>query len=183
MNLTHHFLLAMPNMQDPRFQQSLTYICEHNKNGAMGLIINQPLDVDIQELFAHMQIQQAKEVEVEHAVYYGGPVESERGFVLHQPTGAWGASIQIQDEICVTTSRDILKAIAAGKGPEKTLTALGYAGWGGSQLETEIGQNSWLSCPATSQILFDTPAEQRLQAAAQLIGIDLSLISSQTGRA
>ncbi|MDQ7016622.1 MAG: YqgE/AlgH family protein [Gammaproteobacteria bacterium] len=183
MNLTHHFLLAMPNMQDPRFQQSLTYLCEHNENGAMGLIINQPLDVDIQELFAQMQIQKAKEANIEHSVYYGGPVEPERGFVLHQPAGNWGASIQIQDDLCVTTSRDILKAIAAGKGPKKTLTALGYAGWGGGQLEAEIGQNSWLSCPATRQILFDTPAEQRLQAAAQLIGIDLNLISSQTGRA
>jgi len=184
MNLTHHFLIAMPALKDdPNFGQSLTYICEHNDNGAMGLIVNQPLDLDIRELFAQMQIPFDAKTELEQSVYSGGPVDSERGFILHQPSGEWQASIQIQDEISITTSRDILRAMASGNGPEKTLTALGYAGWSGGQLEQEMAQNSWLSCPADPQILFDTPVEQRLPAAAQLIGVDLQQLSSQTGRA
>jgi len=184
MNLTHHFLIAMPSLKyDPNFGQSLTYICEHNENGAMGLIVNQPLDLDIRELFAQMQIPFDTKTELEQSVYCGGPVDSERGFILHQPSGEWEASIQIQDEVNISTSRDILRAMASGNGPEKTLTALGYAGWAGGQLEQEMAQNSWLSCPANAQILFDTPVEQRLQAAAQLIGVDLGRISSQAGHA
>ena len=183
MELTNHFLLSMPTLEDPNFQRTLTYVCEHSEHGAMGLVVNRALAVTVGEILQHLDISpQATEV-ARQPVYQGGPVETERGFILHSPVGAWEGTLELTDGLGVTTSRDILEAMACGEGPEHTLVALGYSGWGAGQLEAEIAQNAWLTCPASADILFDVPAEERLATAAARMGIDLDLLSSDTGHA
>jgi putative transcriptional regulator len=181
--LRDHFLLAMPSLDEGIFAQSLTYICEHGEAGAMGLVINRALELDLAEIFEHLEIETSEDFSTV-PVLAGGPVQTDHGFILHRPgPAAWDASLQVTPKLLLTTSQDILRAIAAGEGPEQYLVTLGYAGWSAGQLEEEIGHNSWLTLPAEHTILFDTPPERRLQAAAGRLGIDMNLISSDAGHA
>lgn len=181
--LRDHFLLAMPSLSEGIFSQSITYICEHGESGAMGIVINQPLELSVAEIFEHLQID-AESNFSSLPVMAGGPVQVDHGFVLHRdPATAWEASIKVTDSITLSTSRDILRAIAMQEGPRDYLIALGYAGWSAGQLEQELAENAWLTLPADSEIIFSTPHEQRLQAAAAQLGIDMNLISAQAGHA
>lgn len=183
-SLRGHFLLSMPHMQDPFFTQSLTYIIDHDQEGAMGIVINRPLGVELPELMVELGIDMSSDIHI--PVYGGGPVSQERGFILHRTvmTQTWESSVSLSSGVSLTSSRDILQAIAKGDGPHDGLiVALGYAGWQGGQLEQEIGNNSWLSCPADLDIMFSIPADDRLGAAAAQLGIDLSLLTAQAGHA
>ncbi len=182
-NLTNHFLIAMPGLEDPNFFHTVTYICEHNSDGAMGIVINRPMDLQLADIFEQLEIKISSPSISEQAVYLGGPVQSDRGFVLHDSSTEWKSTLRINAEISVTTSLDILEAIASDKGPSENLVALGYAGWGAGQLEEELAQNAWLSGPAKSEIIFQRASDERWQAAADLLGVDLNLLSSDTGHA
>ena len=181
-NLTNHFLIAMPALQDPNFYHTVTYICEHNAEGAMGIIINRPLDLSVHELFEQLEIP-AGDPAGKQPVYLGGPVQPDRGFVLHRTGQPWDSTLQVTDDVSITASQDILRAMAAGEGPEDALIALGYAGWGKGQIEQELADNAWLSGPADTDIIFRLAAHQRWDAAAGLLGIDLNLLSGEAGHA
>lgn len=181
--LRDHFLLAMPRLSEGIFSQSITYICEHGESGAMGIVINRPLDLSVSEIFEHLQISTRRDFS-DVPVMAGGPVQMDHGFVLHRYCDkTWEASVKVTSEITLTTSRDILRAIATDSGPSDHLIALGYAGWTAGQLEQELAENSWLTLPGSSDIIFSTPADQRLEAAAAQLGIDMNLISGQAGHA
>ena len=181
--LKDHFLLAMPGLTEGLFSHSITYICEHGESGAMGIVINQPLELSVAEIFDHLQISPKGNFD-DMPVMAGGPVQIDHGFVLHrQDAGDWEASLHVTDEVTLTTSRDVLRAIASGSGPQEHIIALGYAGWAAGQLEHEIAENSWLTLPANTDIIFETPYERRLNAAAAMLGIDMNLISGQAGHA
>jgi putative transcriptional regulator len=180
--LTNHFLIAMPGLADPNFFHTVTYICEHDADGAMGIVINRPLDLRLGDILTHMDITANPET-AELPVFQGGPVQTERGFVVHEPLGDWDATLQVSEQIGVTASQDVLASIAAGQGPQRSLIALGYAGWGAGQLEREMAENAWLSGPATAEVLFDTPIERRWAAAAALLGVDVNLLSGDAGHA
>jgi putative transcriptional regulator len=181
--LRDHFLLAMPGLSEGIFSHSITYICEHGESGAMGIVINQPLDLSMAEIFEHLQISTSRDFSDE-PVMAGGPVQIDHGFVLHRHCAdRWEASLKVTEEITLTTSRDVLRAIACDEGPGEHLIALGYAGWAAGQLEQELAENSWLTLPADSDIIFSTPAQDRLEAAAALLGIDMNLISGEAGHA
>lgn len=182
-SLTGQFIIAMPNLQDMNFDQSVTYICEHDENGCFGLIINKPTEVTLSEVIAEMKIEAAEDAPVDERIFLGGPVQPDRGFILHNPPGDWSSSLKVNDQIALTTSKDILEAIARNDGPEHSIVALGYAGWGPGQLEAEMAANSWLNCPADQQIIFHTPAADRWKAAADVLGIDLTLLSNDPGHA
>lgn len=182
-NLTNHFLIAMPNLADDNFSQSVTYICEHDENGALGITINRRSEISLGEILSQLQITPSTDRVLEQTILSGGPVQVDRGFILHSPTGKWESSLTVTKDIAVTTSQDIMQAIANNTGPRHCLIALGYSGWGPGQLEYEMSQNAWLSCPATEEILFNTPLDKRWQAAALLLGVDLQLLSSQAGHA
>lgn len=182
-NLTNHFLIAMPGLEDPNFFHTVTYICEHTSEGAMGIVINRPMDLHLADIFEQLEIKVASPHCAEQPVYLGGPVQSDRGFVLHDSATEWNSTLRITDDISVTTSLDILEAIASNRGPAHSLIALGYAGWGAGQLESELAQNAWLNGPATSDIIFERASQERWQAAADLLGVDLNLLSSDTGHA
>ncbi|CAA0115764.1 Uncharacterised protein [Halioglobus japonicus] len=182
-SLRDHFLLAMPCLTEGIFSQSITYICEHGESGAMGIVINRPLDLSVTEIFEHLQITTGSDFSSE-PVMAGGPVQMDHGFVLHRYCDkSWEASLKVTPEITLTTSRDILRAIAIGEGPSDHLIALGYAGWAAGQLEQELADNSWLTLPGNADVIFSTPADQRLGAAAAQLGIDMNLISGQAGHA
>ena len=181
-SLTNHFLIAMPQLEDPNFHHTVAYICEHNDEGAMGIVINRPTELHLGEIFEHMGIDAAG-ARSDLPIYTGGPVQQDRGFVIHRPPGRWESSLPITDEIAMTTSKDILTAIAQGDGPRDLLIALGYAGWGAGQLEQEMAENTWLSGPADPSILFELPSERRWEAAAGLLGVDLHLLSGEAGHA
>lgn len=180
--LSNQFLVAMPNMVGGEFDHSVTLLAEHNSDGAMGLVINRPTDLALRDMLAHMDIEH-EALSHDHPVFWGGPVQPERGFVLHRPVGDWDASLNLGDDLAITTSKDILEALGRGEGPEEYLVVLGYAGWGGGQLEDEIRQNSWLNTPADSGIIFLTPAEERWSAAARSIGLDPVHLSGHAGHA
>lgn len=181
-NFSHQFLIAMPDMADPRFAHSVTYIIEHNSHGAIGLVVNRPIDLPVVTLLGEIGKEPvAPQDKPDLPVLFGGPVEPQLGFVLHRQAGSWSSTIQAGEGVYVTNSRDILEAIARGHGPDDFLVVLGYAGWGPGQLEAEMAHNSWLNCPADDRIIFDIPFEQRWQAAAGKLGIDLSLLSHQVG--
>jgi len=182
-NLTNHFLIAMPKLEDENFSRSVTLICEHNEEGALGIVINHPTDFTLGELLEQLELIEDPDRFSTTTLYSGGPVQVEHGFILHQPAGHWQHSLHITDELALTTSRDLLEAIAHGDSPAESLIALGYAGWGAGQLEHELSENAWLTTPADSEILFHLPAEQRWQAAASRLGVDLSLLSGDTGHA
>lgn len=183
-SLKHHFLIAMPDMADPNFAHSITYICEHNEEGAMGIMVNRPMELTVGDILNHLQIHDFSEQLQERQVLYGGPVQTERGFVLHRThRHQWDTTLCVEGDICLTTSRDILMAISRSEGPQESLVALGYAGWSAGQLDHEMAHNAWLSVKADSDILFATPFDQRWQAAAALIGVDMNLMSGQVGHA
>ena len=182
-NLTHHFLIAMPGMADPNFSGSLTYICEHNEQGALGVVVNRPTDMTLASLFEQIQMPLGSAAMAGQPVYYGGPVQTDRGFVLHQPLGTWNSTVSIGDSLGLTSSKDVLEAVALGEGPEKLLVTLGYAGWGPGQLEDEIARNAWLTVEAHPDVIFETPVAERLSRAYGLLGIDPAFLSSSAGHA
>lgn len=182
-NLTNNFLIAMPNLADPNFHHSVTYICAHNDEGAMGIIINHPLDIMLGEVLQQMDLGTSDQNTEQTQIFQGGPVQIDRGFVLHPPLEKWESSINVSDEIGITTSRDILRAIANGQGPDKSLIALGYAGWSAGQIEHEIKENVWLNGPADSHIIFNTPVEKRWTSAASLLGVELDKLTTDVGHA
>jgi putative transcriptional regulator len=181
--LTDQFLIAMPAMGDPNFDHTVTYICEHSDDGALGLVINRPTGMSLREVFGQMDLELLDQELADAPVLQGGPVQPERGFVIHDPGQPWGSTLPVSDSIQITTSRDVLEAMARGDGPERALVALGYAGWGAGQLESEMAANAWLSVPANHDIIFTIPFEERWRAAAALIGIDIDQISSDVGHA
>jgi putative transcriptional regulator len=182
-NFTHHFLIAMPNMADPNFAHTLTYVCEHNQDGALGIVVNKPTDLTLSALFEQIEVDGGGADLNGTPVHYGGPVQVDRGFVLHRPLGNWQSTLAISDDLGLTTSKDVLEAVARGDGPKDMLVSLGYAGWSAGQLEQEIAQNAWLTVEADPDLLFDTPAEERLPAAIRLLGIDISRLSDAVGHA
>lgn len=180
---SNQFLIAMPMLTDPYFARGVAYICEHNKNGAIGLVINHPLDISLHEVFKQMSIADSEFDISKSSVLCGGPVHPERGFVIHSPAGKWRSSLEMSSEIWVTTSRDILQAIAENQGPKHSLITLGYASWGAGQLEQEIMNNYWLISPVDLKILFQLPFPDRWEAAIKLVGIDLDKLSRDVGHA
>jgi len=182
-DLTDHFLIAMPTLDDPHFLQTVTYLCAYSREGAMGIVINRPLDLELGDILSHMDIDVPHSAAQRLPVYQGGPIQPERGFVIHRPHGNWDAMLKVTPDIGITTSRDILVAIANGTGPQQTLIALGYAGWSAGQLEREIAANAWLSTPADESVMFDVPIPKRWHTAAAHLGIDINLLSTQAGHA
>lgn len=182
-SLANQLLIAMPGMPDPNFSTTVTLICEHNSEGALGIVINRPLDLNLGGLFEQLDVENPDPAAAHGPVLMGGPVGPERGFVLHNPIEMFENSLAVSGDILLTLSRDVLDAMAAGIGPDKTLVALGYAGWGAGQLEEEMLANSWLNVPATPEIVFDTPFAERWKSAAESIGIDISQISPDAGHA
>ena len=172
--LTNQLLIAMPMMGDPNFAQTVTLICDHSADGALGLILNKPLPMRMSEIFEQLEIELPKGALRERQVLRGGPMQTDRGFVVHRACGQWDSTLKVSDTIHVTTSRDILAAMARGEGPSEAVVALGYAGWDGGQLEDEIRANAWLSAPVDSRLIFDTPFESRWHAAGRLLGVELS---------
>jgi putative transcriptional regulator len=182
-SLTNHFLIAMPGLKDPNFSRTVTYICEHTEQGAMGIVINRPMDIRLGEVLEQLDIEADAGGVGDAQVYLGGPVQTDRGFVIHTGVTDYDSTLMVTPDIRVTTSRDVLEAIAAGRGPEQRLVALGYAGWSGGQLEEELSANAWLSGPADTDIIFTMSPAERWLAAAQLLGVDLNLLSGEAGHA
>jgi len=182
-NLTNHFLIAMPGMEDPYFSRTLTLICEHSDKGALGVVVNKPIDVTLGNLFEQVEIPLEDQNLSMQSVYFGGPVQIDRGFVLHQPLGGWQSTLQIGSDIGLTTSKDILQAMARGEGPGRQLVTLGYAGWASGQLEDEIKRNGWLTVRADNEVIFNLPAEARLPAAMNMLGLNFGNLSEQAGHA
>ncbi|MCX7186034.1 MAG: YqgE/AlgH family protein [Methylophilaceae bacterium] len=187
-NLTGHFLIAMPALTDPYFSKSVTFICTHNQDGAMGVMINRPTDITYETLFEKIKVELHDSIVAHKYVMYGGPVQPERGFVLHQPAGEWDSTITIAENTALTTSKDILESVAIGVGPEKMLLTLGYAGWTPGQLEQEIAANSWLTVQAKDvetlhKILYDTADDDKLNVTLALLGVDPAMLSDVAGHA
>ena len=183
-SLKNQCLIAMPALAAPDFHQSVIYICEHSAEGAMGLVINRVLDLTVGDVFRQIGLPEGPFSVNMRPVHWGGPVQPERGFVLHAPVGNWSSSLPVSEEIALSTSKDILEALASGHGgPDHFLLALGYAGWEAGQLEAELMENSWLNVPATAQLLFEEGVDRRWHSAAKSIGVDLSLLSDVAGHA
>lgn len=180
---SNQLLIAMPGMQDPNFSSTVTLICEHNADGALGIIVNRPSSMSLGSLFEQLDVKDPDRRAAAQPVLDGGPVARERGFVLHPPGERFDSSVAVSPDIQLTLSRDVLDAMAAGRGPAKSLVALGYAGWDAGQLEAEMLANSWLSVPATPELVFDVPFDQRWNTAAGALGIDLNLMSPDAGHA
>ena len=181
--LTNQLLIAMPALRDPNFARGVTFLCQHGEDGAMGLMINRLSEYRLGDVLAQMNMHSDLPDVVDAPVLIGGPVQPERGFVLHSPNGDWESSFRISEHISVTTSRDILVAIAAGNGPRHAVVALGYSGWSPGQLEQELCDNHWLTAPAAEQVLFETPLDERWEAAANLVGVNLMQLASYAGHA
>jgi len=179
----NQFLIAMPGMADPNFSSTVTLICEHNDEGALGIVINRPLSLRLGGLFEQLHLDNPDPAALDHPVLLGGPVGPERGFVLHDSSHRYENSLAISSEICLTLSRDVIDALARGQGPDRLLVALGYAGWQAGQLEHEMLANAWLSVPATPEIVFDTPFAERWDKAARVLGIDIARMSTDAGHA
>jgi putative transcriptional regulator len=192
-NLTNHFLIAMPGLEDALFSKSVVYVCEHNSKGALGLVINKPADMDLKALFEKIDLPLQRADLQASRVFQGGPVQTERGFVLHERTevadveeaksSLYASTMTIPGGLEMTTSKDVLEAIASGSGPGRVLVSLGYSAWAGGQLETELGENSWITVDADQSIIFDTPIEQRYDKALALLGLQAWMISTQAGHA
>lgn len=182
-SLKNHFLIAMPSLNDSFFYHSVIYLCDHDDEGAVGLIINRPTQITLDELLNHINIHTDSKHLKATPILFGGPLHKSQGMVLHDSAGKWDTSTQVADNIFLTTSTDILKDISADNGPEHILIALGYAGWGAGQLEEEIADNSWLTVAANDEVLFKTPSKQRWLAAASLLGVDINLLSNTVGHA
>ena len=186
LNLANHFLIAMPSMDDPVFGGTVVYICEHNDKGVLGVIINKPTDMTMEILFERIDLKLGDDLHsevVNEPVMFGGPVQDDRGFVLHSPSAHYSSSLKVTDDIAFTTSIDVLEAVANGNGPQRLLVSIGYAGWSPGQLEDEIGRNGWLTVGADPHVLFDLPIEERYTAAIKLLGIDPMMLASEAGHA
>jgi putative transcriptional regulator len=181
--LTNQFLIAMPGMADPNFSQTVTLVCEHNEQGALGIVINRPLPMEFADVFAQLGLECSQSKVAGTPVLQGGPVQPERGFVLHSAGTLWDSTLPVSDWLHLTTSRDVLEALARGEGPAEAFIALGYAGWEAGQLEAEVAQNAWLTVPADHGVLFGTALEERWEAATRLLGVDLLHLSSDAGHA
>jgi len=186
-NLTNQFLIAMPGMADDTFSGAVVYLCEHNAKGALGLVINKPIDIKLKNLFEKVELTLDRDDLAEQPVYFGGPVQTERGFVLHErQTGGeatFNSTLSVPGGLDMTTSKDVLEAMSNGNGPTRVLVTLGYSGWGAGQLEDEIGRNGWLTVDAEPGVIFDTPVEQRYDRALSLLGIDPRMLSQEAGHA
>ncbi len=191
-NLTNHFLIAMPGLQDPLFEHSVVYLCEHSSRGALGLVINKPCEIDMKGLFDKVDLPLTRPDLQKAPVFYGGPVQTERGFVLHEATFSgseqpeqpvYASTMVIPGGLEMTTSRDVLEAISTGSGPRKVLISLGYAAWGEGQLESELGENSWLTVEADARLIFETPVSERYAQALRLLGLEPWMLSSDAGHA
>jgi putative transcriptional regulator len=187
-NLTNQFLIAMPGMVDDNFARSVVYLCEHNEKGALGLVINKPIDIKLKNLFEKVELPLEREELAEMPVYFGGPVQTERGFVLHEALGTepspYSSTLAIPGGgLEMTTSKDVLEAMSSGTGPKRVLVTLGYSGWGAGQLEDELSRNGWLTVDAQPEIIFDTPVEQRYDRALSLLGFDPLMLSQEAGHA
>lgn len=182
-SLAGDLLIAMPALADPNFHRSVSLICEHNEFGALGVVINRPLDMTLAEVLAQFDLKTEDALVAGQPVYHGGPVQTERGFVLHDGRREYEATLRINNGLAVTTSRDVLESLATGNGPGRVLVALGYAGWAAGQLEQELTENAWLNAPGDARVLFDTPPERRWQAAAESLGVDLRLLTGDAGHA
>lgn len=186
LNLANHFLIAMPSMQDPIFGGTVVYICEHNDKGVLGVVINKPTDMTMEVLFERIDLKLAEGLHsdvVNEPIMFGGPVQDDRGFVLHTPGGRYSSSLAVTDEVAFTTSIDVLEAVASGGGPQRMLVSIGYAGWSPGQLEEEILRNGWLTVGADAHVLFDLPVEERYTAAIKLLGIDPLMLATEAGHA
>ena len=188
-DLTNQFLIAMPGMGDDNFSGSVIYLCEHTADGALGLVVNKPTDITLAQLFSKVSLPLADGLLADQPVYFGGPVQTERGFVLHEPLpdtqppghSPYSSTLDIRGGLQMTTSKDVLEALAQGGGPRRLLVTLGYSGWGAGQLEDEIGRNGWLTVAAAPEIIFDTPVAQRYQRAIALLGFDPRMLSTEAG--
>jgi putative transcriptional regulator len=186
LNLANHFLIAMPSMNDPIFGGTVVYICEHNEKGVLGVVINKPTDMTMDVLFDRIDLKVADGLRssvVNEPIMFGGPVQDDRGFVLHSPSGRYSSSLSVTDDVAFTTSIDVLEAVANGSGPRRMLVSIGYAGWSPGQLEEEIARNGWLTVGADAHVLFDLPIEERYNAAIKLLGIDPLMLASEAGHA
>ncbi|MDW7549563.1 YqgE/AlgH family protein [Pseudoalteromonas sp. J010] len=183
-SLANHFLIAMPSMDDPFFNHTVTYLCEHNEDGAMGLVVNHPIDVTVGELLDQIDIDNDKSSQTSKVkIYAGGPVHTDRGFVLHTPKLGYASSQELSSDIMITTSKDVLASLTSPQSPEGFIITLGYAGWVQGQLEKELKENTWLVVEANPEIIFNTPPEKRWEKAVQMLGIDVAQLSSQAGHA
>ena len=182
-NLTDNFLIAMPALEDPYFAHSLVYICEHNENGALGIIVNRPIDMNLAGLLEKIDIKLEAGDLADLPVYFGGPVQLDRGFVLHRPVGQWQSTLAVNEAVGLTSSRDVLSAVGSTGLPSEIIVTLGYSGWDAGQLESELAQNSWLTVPAKPSILFELPPEERLPAAMQRLGVSFTQLSDVAGHA
>jgi putative transcriptional regulator len=191
-NLTNHFLIAMPGLEDAIFSKSVVYVCEHTPRGALGLVINKPADIKMAALFGKVDLPLKRQDLTDKPVFQGGPVQIERGFVLHEPIfpesdkpeqALYASTMSIPGGLEMTTSKDVLEALSTGYGPRRVLVTLGYSAWGEGQLETELSENSWLTVDADQSVIFDTPVEQRYDRALSLLGLQSWMISSQVGHA
>ncbi len=181
-SLKNQFLVAMPSLEDENFSHTVSLLCEHSDSGAIGLVINRPTDLKLSEMMDQMGLEHDG-VDAGTIVYWGGPVQPERGFVIHRDPGGWESCMPLGQSLYITTSRDILRAIGKGEGPQQYFVVLGYAGWGAGQLESEILHNAWLNAPLDEQILFRTPARERWQAATKLLGVDVTQLAGDAGHA
>ncbi len=191
-NLTHHFLIAMPGLEDESFSRSVVYVCEHSERGALGLIINKPSDINVKNLFDKVDLSLRREDLRKDPVFHGGPVQTERGFVLHEPMlmdkmetdeSAYAATMAIPGGLEMTTSKDVLEALSTGAGPRRVLITLGYSSWGEGQLESELGENAWLTVAADLSVIFDTPVAERYDRALALLGLKAWMLSPEAGHA
>ena len=191
-NLTHHFLIAMPGLEDESFSRSVVYLCEHSERGALGLIINKPSDITLKSLFDKVDLSLRREDLTQEPVFQGGPVQTERGFVLHEPMlmdraetdeSAYAATMTIPGGLEMTTSKDVLEALSTGAGPRRVLITLGYSSWGEGQLESELGENAWLTVAADLSVIFDTPVPERYDRALALLGLKSWMLSPEAGHA
>ena len=182
-NLPDHFLIAMPAMDDPYFSKAQIYIAEHNTQGALGVIINRPLEMNLAGLLEKTDLPSEAANLEKVPVFFGGPVQTDRGFVLHRPLGQWQSTLAITEQVGLTSSRDILQSVAQDGHPADLIVTLGYSGWGAGQLEHEIAENAWLTVPADASIIFDLPHENRLPAALERLGVDFSRLAEKAGHA
>ena len=186
-DLTNQFLIAMPGMADDTFAGTVIYLCEHSASGALGLVINKPIDIKLRNLFEKVELSLSREEIGEQPVYFGGPIQTERGFVLHEKYGEepshYSSTLSIPGGLAMTTSKDVLEAMADGAGPKRVLITLGYSGWQAGQLEDELGRNGWLTVDADPAVIFDTPIEERYDRALSLLGFDPRMLSQDAGHA
>jgi putative transcriptional regulator len=186
-DLTNQFLIAMPGMADEAFEGSVVYLCEHTEKGALGLVINKPIDIKLRNLFEKVELKLDRQELADQPVFFGGPVSTERGFVLHDKRGVevtpYNSTLSVPGGLDMTTSKDVLEALADGSGPHRVLITLGYSGWDAGQLEDELGRNGWLTVDADPVVIFDTPVEKRYDRALSLLGIDPRMLSQEAGHA